>query len=87
MEFEISDASEAFHKRDEWERHMLQNMTDKGYVPVLDIPPQVMTKYDQNADTLLYRITIQAIYVGKKKSKEFVGICQGKLMRDTPESK
>ena len=87
MEFEVSDAGEAFKKRDEWERYILQDMSDRGYIPVLDLPPVATTNYDKSRGVLLYKITIQGTYVGKRKSKEFSGIWQGRLMKDTQENK
>jgi hypothetical protein len=56
-----------------YERIQLQDMRDKGYVPVLDLEPQFSIKYNEQKDSYSFFLEMFGVYVGKKKAKEIEG--------------
>jgi len=69
-------------------RLMLQDMRDKGYIPVLDINPGWYVHYDEPKDDWHFSLVLHGIYIGKKKSWQYEGIQDGKLLpRSTTRSK
>ena len=59
--------------RQDYERLSLQDMRDKGYVPVLDLEPQFSIKYNEHKDNYSFFLEMFGVYVGKKKAQEIEG--------------
>lgn len=74
----------------QYEKHIggfTSDMKGQGYIPVLDIDPVCKVDYDQQRDVFHYIITIQAIYVGRKKAWESYGIHYNKILPATLPAK
>ena len=56
-----------------YERTLLQQMRDRGYVPILDLEPQFSIKYNEKKDTYSFNLEMFGVYVGKKKAQEIEG--------------
>lgn len=59
--------------REDYERLLVQDMRDRGYVPVLDLEPQFSIKYNELKDNYSFFLELFGVYVGKKKAKEIEG--------------
>lgn len=70
-----SIADEAFipQARQMFERQVIIDMRDKGYVPVYDILPQFATSYDMIHNKFDFYLVIYGVYVGKKKAQKIDG--------------
>jgi hypothetical protein len=78
----ILDDSVFQSSRENYERLLVQQMRDKGYVPVLDMMPQFSVKYNQDKNEYGFNITMYGIFVGKKKAFKLEGFSgQGYLPR------
>lgn len=77
---EFLDDSVAMIARVAAENLIRHDMTDKGYVRVLDIDVGWYTHYDPAEDRWVYEIRAYGIYVGKRKAREYEGWSQGKLI-------
>ena len=73
MESEISDDSLFIRQRELQERLLLDDMRERGYVPVLDWGPFWSTKLNAKGryDTVL---SMFGIYVGKRKACQIMGV-------------
>lgn len=60
--------------RKQIEDHIVDDMRNRGYVPVIDIMPSLYWEYDKDHEQFSYTLTVYGIYVGKRKSKEILGI-------------
>jgi len=69
----IKDDASIGKSRLMYERTLLQQMRDRGYVPVLDLEPQFSIKYNENKDTYSFNLEMFGVYVGKKKAQEIEG--------------
>jgi hypothetical protein len=69
----IKDDSSIGKSRLMYERILLQDMRDKGYVPVLDLEPQFSIKYNEIKDSYSFNLEMFGVYVGKKKAQEIEG--------------
>jgi hypothetical protein len=69
----IKDDSSIGRSRLLYERTLLQQMRDKGYVPVLDLDPQFSIKYNESKDNYSFNLEMFGVYVGKKKALMYVG--------------
>ena len=69
----IGDDSKIIKAREFHEAMLLQQMRDKGYVPVLDMSPQFSLLYNNNKDQYNFSLTMYGIFVGIKKSKLIEG--------------
>jgi hypothetical protein len=78
----IKDDANIIKTRENFERLLVQQMRDKGYVPVLDMMPQFSVKYNQEKNEYGFNITMYGIFVGKKKAFKLEGFSgQGYLPR------
>lgn len=83
---EFIDDSHAMYARVNAEHTLNHMMRDKGYVKVLDLDPVWIVQYDSKEDKWLFSIRAYGVYVGKRKSWQYEGITQGKLIpRNTPQ--
>ena len=69
----IKDDSSIGKAREMYERLTLQDMRDKGYVPVLDLEPQFQIHYNHTKDNYSFHLEMFGVYVGKNKAKEIEG--------------
>jgi len=77
---EFLDDSVALITRVAAENIIKHEMTDKGYVRVLDIDVGWYTHYDPAENRWVYEIRAYGIYVGKRKARQCEGWTQGKLI-------
>lgn len=59
--------------RGELESRIIDDMRVKGYVPVLDITPEMYWEYQEDT-TFKYLIVVYGTYVGKKKAIDIMGM-------------
>jgi len=69
----IKDDSHLMSAREHYERLLVQQMRDGGYVPVLDMLPQFNLQYVPQKDQYAFVLTMFAVFVGKKKSLSLEG--------------
>ena len=69
----IKDDSIFQSSRENYERLLVQQMRDKGYVPVLDMQPQFNIKYNHDKDHYTFNLVMYGMYLGKKKAYEYEG--------------
>ena len=69
----IKDDSIFQSSRETYERLLVQQMRDKGYVPVLDMQPQFNVKYNQDKDHYTFNLVMYGMYIGKAKAKKYEG--------------
>jgi hypothetical protein len=69
----IKDDSQIIKAREHYEKLLVQQMRDGGYVPILDMLPQFNIKYIQKTNGFSFVLTMFGIFVGKKKSVELEG--------------
>lgn len=60
--------------RKEVEDHIIDGMRAKGWVPVIDLLPQLYWDYDADGEEFKFQVVIYGTYVGKKKSKTILGM-------------
>lgn len=80
LDGEFADDSIALNTRVSSENFLEKSMRDKGYIKVLDLDPIWHTWYDALEDRWFFEMAIYGIYVGKRKSWQYEGITQGKLI-------
>ena len=69
----IKDDAGIGKAREMYERILLEDMRDKGYVPILDLESQFSIKYNENKNNYSFFLELFGVYVGKKKAKELEG--------------
>jgi hypothetical protein len=69
----IKSDSKIMKAREDYERLLVQDMRDRGYVPVLDLEPQFSIKYNELKDNYSFFLELFGVYVGKKKAQEIEG--------------
>lgn len=80
LEGEFLDDSVAYLTRVTSENFLDKLIRDKGYIRALDIDPIWSTWYAYDTDQWFFSMTIYGVYVGKRKSWQFEGITQDKLI-------
>ena len=80
LDGEFADDSFAMLTRVNAEKTLIHMVKDKGYLPVLDLDPIWFTSYDAVNDRWHFDMVVYAAYVGKRKSWEYQGISQNKLI-------
>lgn len=69
----IGDDSQLIKARELHERNLVQQMRDKGYVPVLDMLPQFTITYIEKKNQYGFMLVMFGIYVGRLKSHQYEG--------------
>jgi len=83
---EFQTDSEIPKTRYSYEQFLTKDIRHRGYIPVLDLDTAWSTEYDEDSDRWFFTLTIQTIYVGKRKARECEGILSGSLIpRSTPK--
>lgn len=78
------DGETIIRLRKELEDRILDDMRHKGYVPIIDILPQLYWSYNKDKDLFDYSIVIFGIYVGTKKATEILGILDDRIIKIEP---
>jgi len=84
LEGEIKDIIKA---RDKFEPMIEDEMRSQGYVPVMDMFPQLSTTYVAARDSYMFVLSIYGTFVGKDKALKCMGMENGRLIMITPPSK
>lgn len=74
MKGEVGDDSDFARMRGLLENTIIQDMRDRGYVPLIGYGPFWSTEYNVNKDMYGFVVSVHGIYVGRKKSCEIQGI-------------
>ena len=69
----IGDDSQIVLAREHYERTLIQQMRDGGYVPVLDMSPQFNINYIEHKNQYSFVLTMFGVFVGKKKALTIEG--------------
>lgn len=69
----IGDDSQIIKSRELYERTIVQDMRDKGYVPVLDMLPQFNITYVQQKNQYGFILTMFGVFVGRNKANKIEG--------------
>jgi len=76
----IADDSVLPRMRLQYEKMIEDSMRDSGYVPVRDLDPIFIIKYNEENNSYQFSISIHGIYVGKKKAQQYDGYVGQRLM-------
>ena len=76
----IGDDSQFIRARELYERTLVQQMRDKGYVPVLDMSPQFSLTYIEKKDQYGFILVMFGVYVGKSKSNKYEGFADQRFI-------
>lgn len=88
IEGEFLDDSVLIMTRAQLETSLLHSLRSQGYIPLLDVSPAWSTEYDHIHDKWKFLLTIQAVYVGRKKAWEYEGVADNRMLkRSTPKTK
>ncbi len=79
IDVQFQDNSQLISLRPQYENLLIQDMRGKGYVRVLDIDPAFSVEF--TGETWKFLMTIHGVYVGKKKSWQYEGWTNGKLIQ------
>lgn len=66
--------------RKQYEKLLLDEARDNGYVPVLDLDTNWSPAYDSPEDRWYFSLTMYIMYVGKKKAYEYEGFTNNCLI-------
>lgn len=84
---EFQSDAEIPQTRTTYEQFLTKDIRYQGYIPVLDLDTAWSTSYDIEGDRWFFTLTIQAIYVGKRKAKQWEGISGSSLIpRSIPKA-
>lgn len=72
--------------RKQVEDTIIEDMRKSGYVPVIDLLPQLYWSYEHDKNEFSYSITVFGVYVGKKKAREILGILDDRPIKMEKES-
>jgi hypothetical protein len=60
--------------RPELESRIIEDMRASGYVPCLDLTPELFWEYVQEKEAFSYIVVIYGCYLGKKRALEVLGL-------------
>lgn len=71
-----ADVEAVIRQRSELESRIVDDMREKGYVPVLDITPEMFTHYqhEEVEQNFKFAIIVYGVFVGKRKSRKIMGM-------------
>jgi hypothetical protein len=74
--------------RDNYVRLLITDMRDEGYVPVLDLDPNITVDFVPDTGVFLMSVVVYGVKVGIEKSWEYEGMTANKLIpKSTPKNK
>jgi hypothetical protein len=76
----IGDDAHFIKARENYERIIVQQMRDKGYVPVLDMNPQFSLSYIEQKNQYGFILIMFGVFVGKAKSFQYEGFSDQKFI-------
>jgi hypothetical protein len=76
----IHDDSAIARLRFEYQQLLITEMKLSGYVPRIDINPDFTLNYNQQKQYFEFELSINGVYVGKKKSEWITGIDETKAI-------
>lgn len=79
----IKDDSSIVRLRTEYSKLLDTEMRLAGYVPRLDLGEDFTIKYDHKKEYFEFKLSIYAVYVGKKKSEWILGIDETRVISMT----
>lgn len=71
---EAADQETVLRLRKQIEDHLEDEMREKGYVPSLDITPEIYWSYNEETEKFNYVIVKYGAFVGKRKAKKMLGL-------------
>ena len=69
----IADDSYIIAARRTYEKTLVQQMRDRGYVPILDMEPQFKISYIEKKNQYGFTLVMFGVYVGKSKAYVYEG--------------
>jgi hypothetical protein len=79
----IKDDSSIVRLRAEYSKLIDTEMRIAGYVPRLDLSEDFTIKYNHKKEYFEFKLSIYAVYVGKKKSEWILGIDETRVISMT----
>lgn len=79
----IKDDSSIVRLRTEYSKLIEAEMRIAGYVPRLDLSEDFTIKYNHKKEYFEFKLSIYAVYVGKKKSEWILGIDETRVISMT----
>lgn len=76
----IGDDAHFIRARENYERIIVQQMRDKGYVPVLDMNPQFVLNYIEQKNQYGFMLTMFGVFVGTKRAQKYEGFSDQKFI-------
>lgn len=79
-----------FHRlRPQFELHLIGDMREAGYIPVIGLGSFWSTRYSEKDELFHFTLSVHGLRVGRRKACEIEGITvEGKMiLRSTPPSK
>lgn len=76
----IKDDSSIVRLRSEYSRLVDAEMRAAGYVPRLDLSEDFTIKFNHTKEYFEFKLSVYAVYVGKKKSEWILGIDETKVI-------
>lgn len=70
----IHDDSMIGRLKDEYIRLLVSEMRLSGYVPRIDLDPDFTIRYNEIKNFFEFKLSVQAVYAGKRKSECIAGI-------------
>lgn len=74
LEGEAVDGEAILRIRKELEERLVEDMRGKGYVPIIDLLPQLYWDYNKENEKFDFQIVIFGSYVGKTNSSKILGL-------------
>lgn len=66
--------------RHQYEKTLIHEMRDSGYVQVLDIDPAFSVSYNSEHNNWFFMLTMHGVYVGKVKAWQIEGCSNGRML-------
>ena len=80
LEGTIYDDSAIWRLKIEYMRLIISEMRLSGYVPRIDIAPDFTIQYNENSQAFEFKLSLYAIYVGKRQSEWIFGVNEGTVV-------
>lgn len=88
MEGKIGDDADFARLRSYYEAMILNDMRDRGYIPVLDLGPYWTTIYIKAEEAYDFMLSVYGIHVGRRRAWQLEGISDGReIKKPTPPTK
>jgi hypothetical protein len=71
---EAVDQEAIIRIRREVESRIIDDMRDSGYVPALDVTPEMFWEYNKDRESFRFVIIVYGSFVGKRRATEILGL-------------